>query len=131
MLSCSSDQLKKVAIVYFCFPPQATEALRITAPELIRLEVMDEVIPEPLGGAHSDPVAAFPAIKGAIMNTFRHYENMSEREIQLDRSVTDTTACRSLVSVVGVHAFLGLLMADSIVRTAEYLQWFRSSQGRV
>jgi acetyl-CoA carboxylase carboxyl transferase subunit alpha len=64
---------------------QATEALRITAPELIRLEVMDEVIPEPLGGAHSDPVAAFPAIKGAIMNTFRHYEKMSEREIQLDR----------------------------------------------
>jgi acetyl-CoA carboxylase carboxyl transferase subunit alpha len=46
---------------------------------------MDEVIPEPLGGAHSDPVAAFPAIKAAIMGTFRHYENMSEREIQLDR----------------------------------------------
>eukprot|EP00878_Enallax_costatus_P001030 GHUV01001165.1.p1 GENE.GHUV01001165.1~~GHUV01001165.1.p1 ORF type:complete len:493 (+),score=148.14 GHUV01001165.1:149-1627(+) len=64
---------------------QATEALRITAPELIRLEVMDEIIPEPLGGAHSDPVAAFPAIKSAIMNTFRRYENMSEREIQLDR----------------------------------------------
>jgi acetyl-CoA carboxylase carboxyl transferase subunit alpha len=64
---------------------QATEALRITASELVRLEVMDEVIPEPLGGAHSDPVAAFPAIKSAIMGTFRHYENMSEREIQLDR----------------------------------------------
>lgn len=35
-----------------CAPNQATEALRITAPELIKLEVMDEVIPEPLGGAH-------------------------------------------------------------------------------
>jgi hypothetical protein len=46
---------------------------------------MDEVIPEPLGGAHSDPVAAFPHIKSAIMGTFRHYENMTEREIQLDR----------------------------------------------
>jgi acetyl-CoA carboxylase carboxyl transferase subunit alpha len=46
---------------------------------------MDEVIPEPLGGAHSDPVAAFPSIKAAIMGTFRHYENMTEREIQLDR----------------------------------------------
>jgi acetyl-CoA carboxylase alpha subunit len=65
--------------------PQATEALRITAPELVRLEVMDEIIPEPLGGAHSDPVAAFPAIKAAIMANFRHYEHMSEREIQLDR----------------------------------------------
>uniref|UniRef100_A0A383VMQ5 acetyl-CoA carboxytransferase n=1 Tax=Tetradesmus obliquus TaxID=3088 RepID=A0A383VMQ5_TETOB len=64
---------------------QATEALRITADQLVRLEVMDEVIPEPLGGAHSDPVAAFPAIKAAILSTFRHYEPMSEREIQLDR----------------------------------------------
>ena len=33
----------------------------------------------------SDPVAAFPAIKSAILNTFSQYEKMSEREIQLDR----------------------------------------------
>jgi acetyl-CoA carboxylase carboxyl transferase subunit alpha len=64
---------------------QATEALRITAPELIKLEVMDTVIPEPLGGAHSDPAAAFPEIKAAILATFGEYEHMSEREIQLDR----------------------------------------------
>ena len=63
----------------------ATEALRITAPELVRLGVMDTIVPEPLGGAHSDPVAAFPAIKDAIMGAFREYEHMSEREIQLDR----------------------------------------------
>lgn len=35
--------------------------------------------------ARSDPVAAFPAIKSAILNTFSQYEVMSEREIQLDR----------------------------------------------
>jgi hypothetical protein len=35
--------------------------------------------------AGSDPVAAFPAIKSAILNTFDHYEKMTEREIQLDR----------------------------------------------
>lgn len=63
----------------------ATEALRITAPELVRLGVMDTIVPEPLGGAHSDPVAAFPHIKDAIMSAFREYEPMSEREIQLDR----------------------------------------------
>jgi len=39
----------------------------------------------PLLLAHSDPVAAFPAIKSAILNTFSQYEVMSEREIQLDR----------------------------------------------
>lgn len=43
---------RAAAAVPAAVPPQATEALRITAPELIKLEVMDEVIPEPLGGAH-------------------------------------------------------------------------------
>ena len=52
---------------------QATEALRITSPELVKFRIMDEIIPEPLGGAHSDPMAAFPAIKDAIMNTYHQY----------------------------------------------------------
>ncbi|KAJ7570357.1 hypothetical protein O6H91_01G116800 [Diphasiastrum complanatum] len=47
--------------------PKATEALRITAPELQKLNVVDEVIPEPLGGAHSDPETASKNIKEAIM----------------------------------------------------------------
>ena len=49
---------------------QATEALRITSPELVKFRIMDEIIPEPLGGAHSDPMAAFPAVKDAIMRTY-------------------------------------------------------------
>lgn len=53
--------------------PQATEALRITAPELVKFGVMDEIVPEPLGGSHSDPMATFPNIKAAIMNTFQKW----------------------------------------------------------
>src|SRR5258705_8726328 len=34
---------------------QAAEALRLTAPDLLELQVIDEVIPEPIGGAHRDP----------------------------------------------------------------------------
>lgn len=49
---------------------QATEALRITSTELVRYGVMDEIVPEPLGGAHADPLAAFPNIKTAIMNNY-------------------------------------------------------------
>ncbi|MEM9292368.1 MAG: acetyl-CoA carboxylase carboxyltransferase subunit alpha [Acidobacteriota bacterium] len=33
---------------------KAAEALRLTAPDLLELGVVDEVIPEPLGGAHTD-----------------------------------------------------------------------------
>lgn len=65
--------------------PQATEALRITAPELVKFGVMDVVIPEPLGGAHADPVSAFPMVKEAILKTYSKYATMSTQEIQLDR----------------------------------------------
>ena len=50
--------------------PQATEALRITAPELVRFGVMDGVIEEPLGAAHSDPMGSFPAIRTAILGIY-------------------------------------------------------------
>ena len=38
--------------------PQAAEALKLTAPDLERLGIIDEMLPEPLGGAHRDPAAA-------------------------------------------------------------------------
>jgi acetyl-CoA carboxylase carboxyl transferase subunit alpha len=34
---------------------EAAAAMRVTAPDLLRLGIVDEVIPEPLGGAHTDP----------------------------------------------------------------------------
>ena len=38
--------------------PQAAEALKLTANHLVRLGVVDAVLPEPVGGAHRDPDAA-------------------------------------------------------------------------
>lgn len=49
---------------------QATEALKVTAEQLVKFKVMDHIIPEPLGGAHSDPVGAFPAIKKSLMEVY-------------------------------------------------------------
>ena len=37
---------------------EAAEALRLTAPDLLDLGVVDEIVPEPVGGAHRDPEAA-------------------------------------------------------------------------
>lgn len=65
--------------------PAATEALRITGPELVKFGVMDEIVTEPLGGAHADPVSAFPYIRDAILRNFAHYANMTGEEIKLDR----------------------------------------------
>src|SRR6202012_867529 len=42
--------------------PQAAEALRLTAEDLRRLELVDAVVPEPLGGAHRAPEEAVAAV---------------------------------------------------------------------
>lgn len=46
--------------------PEAAEALKVTAPSLVALGVVDEVIEEPPGGAHSDPEATVETVKEAI-----------------------------------------------------------------
>jgi acetyl-CoA carboxylase carboxyl transferase subunit alpha len=46
--------------------PKAAEALKLSADHLERLGVVDEVIPEPLGGAHNDPQQAGSALKYVI-----------------------------------------------------------------
>jgi acetyl-CoA carboxylase carboxyl transferase subunit beta len=48
--------------------PRAAAALRMTAPDLLRLKIMDAVVPEPEGGAHEDPLAAAHNVKTAIVS---------------------------------------------------------------
>ena len=47
--------------------PAAAEALKLTAEDLKRLQLIDTVIAEPLGGAHRDPAAAIASVGTAIM----------------------------------------------------------------
>ena len=44
----------------------AADAMKITAPDLLRLGVIDRIVPEPSGGAHRDPVQACANLKSAI-----------------------------------------------------------------
>jgi acetyl-CoA carboxylase carboxyl transferase subunit alpha len=44
----------------------AAEALRLTAEDLHRLRLIDQVVPEPLGGAHRDPEATIAAVGDAM-----------------------------------------------------------------
>jgi acetyl-CoA carboxylase carboxyl transferase subunit alpha len=50
------------------FAPQAAEAMRISAKELKALDLIDEVIPEPLGGAHHDYPLTAAHLKEALLN---------------------------------------------------------------
>lgn len=55
------------------YAPDAAAALKLTAPDLIKLHIADELIPEPPGGAHSDPALAAERVRLAVA---RHLEEL-------------------------------------------------------
>jgi acetyl-CoA carboxylase carboxyl transferase subunit alpha len=57
--------------------PLAAEALRLTAKDLKRLGVIDDVIPEPLGGAHRDPREMGATLKTYLMRYLRELSHVS------------------------------------------------------
>jgi len=58
---------------------EAAEAMRITAGDCKALNVVDEVVPEPAGGAHSDPVTAIDSVGRALV---AHLERLSALPIE-------------------------------------------------
>jgi acetyl-CoA carboxylase carboxyl transferase subunit alpha len=48
------------------YKEQAAEALKLTAPDLLKQKIIDRIIPEPLGGAHKDPQEASKILKTAL-----------------------------------------------------------------
>jgi len=54
--------------------PLAAAALGLTAPDLLRLGVVDGVMPEPLGGAHRDPAQSAATLRAAVIG---HLDRLS------------------------------------------------------
>ncbi len=46
---------------------EASEALKLTAPDMLRLGIVDAIVPEPVGGAHNDPASAAGLLDRAIL----------------------------------------------------------------
>jgi len=60
---------------------KAASALRITAPELLELKVIDEVIPEPCGGAHADHEVAARSLGAAVGKHFEELRKMRPEKL--------------------------------------------------
>ena len=63
----------------------AAEALRITAPDLKELGCVDAIIPEPEGGAHTDPDAAAKLLFAALEHHFSEIKNLPVKELIASR----------------------------------------------
>ena len=63
------------------YKEQAAEALKLTSPDMKRLKLIDEIIKEPLGGAHTDRAATFEAVKKAIETNYEALKNLSPKDL--------------------------------------------------
>jgi acetyl-CoA carboxylase carboxyl transferase subunit alpha len=57
--------------------PQAAEALKMTAMDLKNLGILDEMLPEPLGGAHADPLKASEILKDALVQNLQQLSQLT------------------------------------------------------
>ena len=63
----------------------ASEALKLTAQEILEAKVIDEIIPEPIGGAHRDPVQAANSMRGCIVENLKKLMGKSPEALQRQR----------------------------------------------
>src|SRR5687767_4189329 len=59
----------------------AAEALKLTAQDLLRLGLVDEIVPEPAGGAHADHRATAELLAPVIARSLKSLEKLSWREL--------------------------------------------------
>ena len=65
--------------------PRAAAALRITAGDCLQLGVIDEVIPEPFGGAHRHPEAVVTAVRSCLRRHLDELSGMDAQQLTDDR----------------------------------------------
>ncbi len=64
---------------------QAAEAMKLTAKDLLELGIIDEIIEEPLGGAHRDRETTAQEVRHSILKNLRYFENLSGDEVYNNR----------------------------------------------
>jgi len=65
--------------------PQAAEAMKVTAQDLLELKVIDRIIPEPIGGAHRDPKATAKVLGKALSEEIDNLAKLTPAKIRKQR----------------------------------------------
>ena len=64
----------------------AADAMNLTADRLFKLKLVDEVLPEPIGGAHRDPQATADSIKAALIKYLDELEKLPPDKLRSQRN---------------------------------------------
>ena len=60
---------------------QAAEALKLTAQDMEKFKIIDEIIPEPIGGAHRDPISSINNLGNVLEKRLQELSSLSEEEL--------------------------------------------------
>jgi len=63
------------------YKEQAAQALKLTSFDMKKNELIDDIIPEPLGGAHYDKATVFKTVQRYISDAFQELKNLSTEEL--------------------------------------------------
>lgn len=63
------------------YKEQAAESLKLTAPDMKKLKLIDEIVREPVGGAHCNREKAFEIVKNKIASHYQVLEKLSPKEL--------------------------------------------------
>tara|TARA_B110000881_G_C18493509_1_gene473056 strand:+ start:26 stop:691 length:666 start_codon:yes stop_codon:yes gene_type:complete len=64
---------------------EAAKAMKLTANELLKMRVIDEIIKEPIGGAHRNKEEVIFSVQAALANHLNHFKNYSPKEVYEQR----------------------------------------------
>ena len=63
----------------------AAKAMKLSSKDLLSLEIIDEIIPEPVGGAHRDKDLVLENVKNSLIKNLEYFKTLSENEIFNER----------------------------------------------
>lgn len=67
------------------FKEQAADALKLTAPDMKKQKLIDDIIPEPLGGAHYDRETTFKTVEKFISKSYKELKDLSTADLTAQR----------------------------------------------
>ena len=74
--SCSSILWKS-----WEYKEQAAEALKLTSSDMKKQKLVDDIIPEPLGGAHYDRATTFKTVEEYVMKAYAELKDLSTTDL--------------------------------------------------
>ena len=67
------------------YKEQAADALKLTATDMKKMKLVDEIIKEPVGGAQHDRESAFKSVRDAIVKSYEQLKDLSAKDLVAQR----------------------------------------------